>query len=455
MSNFGVTYLLKLNKGKNRLSIEDNIGEEVHIHFGEMRLMLRNAEFKHLAKNSLEYIAELTDIPIDDLRKIEPIFLLDLCRKGELPNLILKATEYVPVGELFCPVKSILGVWKYEPIYKSHFLKIINGSAESSPFDNEQINYVGKNNIDRCIDVLNECRNNKRICEEYPLYVTEKNIIRDGQHRAVALYHLYGHDFKVKIQRIEILDPLSKQSLIGRINNNTRCILKNIFFSAIKYKNKSRYSKKQISDYKSCVKKDVNINAFVELKKDVALRKLCFFIDGDFAMNKFPVLVKRKHSSNNDVFKLISDHGFFIKPGHILDEISFIYGLEEDFLVVDKSNNPVAFIQEKLSSYAMSVRSFMPYAPEIQRYFESFEEVPDSILYVLRLLKCMFDKDKNGFHEADMIYFESCKKILNDPFFRETGMFEKIFFGYTTRMLNMLDSGKYIDIIEDYRRFEY
>ena len=84
MSNFGVTYLLNKYKENNRLSIEDNIGEEIHIHFGNMRLMLSNQEFRELAEHSLEYISDITDIPVNVLEKLEPIFLFDLCRRGEL-----------------------------------------------------------------------------------------------------------------------------------------------------------------------------------------------------------------------------------------------------------------------------------------------------------------------------------------------------------------------------------
>lgn len=203
MSNFGVTYLLKTNVGRNRLSIEDNIGEELHIHFGMMRLNVRNSEFKALVKQALPLISEAADIPIAVLEKLEPIFLFDLCRKGELSSLRLGAEEHVEVGQLFCPVCNKNGIWRYRNIKHSSFLLLMKRRITSTPFDEAQINYYGTNNSRRTKKVLEECKADKNICERYPLFVTDNNVIRDGQHRAAAIYYLYGPHAKVKIQRIE------------------------------------------------------------------------------------------------------------------------------------------------------------------------------------------------------------------------------------------------------------
>ncbi|MCR4615890.1 MAG: hypothetical protein K5756_07055 [Clostridiales bacterium] len=138
-----------------------------------------------------------------------------------------------------------------------------------------------------------------------------------------------------------------------------------------------------------------------------------------------------------------------------MEGITFIYGLGEDHLIVDPDGNPVAFLQNKLSSYAMSVDSFMPYAPAVQKYLNSFEDIPETILYTLRLLKCMFDKKKKGFFEADIDYFEKHRWLLNDKFFSKDDLFKEVFFGYSERMLRILHEGNYGIIIDDYRKFEY
>lgn len=453
MSNFGVTYLLKIYKGNNRLSIEDNIGEELHIHFGEMRLMLKNLQFREFAENSMDYISDITGLSLDVLNRLDPIFLFDLCRRGELPSLTLQQEEYISVGELLCPVQNMFGVWKYKPINKSHFLKVMRKKTDHTPYDEDQINYLGRTNLSRCNNILEMCKKNRKICDDYPLYVTKRNVIRDGQHRAAALYYLYGYQHKVKVQRMETnkSDHLYYKDKIE--------ILKEIIHTYVnrirKYKKKIQVNKKELSEYRKCVKRCLNKTVFDELKIDNKLKKEVYFVDKEFALSGFPVLIKKKNANVASIKELLIKHNLRINKGHSLVGVSFIYGLGEDCLLVDDNNHPVAFLQDKLSSYAMSVNSFMPYAPEIQRYLNSYDDVPKAILYILRLLKCMFDKEKQGFYKEDIEYFDEHISILKEKFFTYNGLIEKVLFGYSDRMIELLQNREYEKIIEDYRRFEY
>lgn len=460
MSNFGVTYLLKKQKGSNRLSIEDNIGEELHIHFGNIRVMMKNEEYRQFASHALEYISDITEISVDDLSKLEPIFLFDLCRRGELSSLALYNEEYVSVGSLLCPVYNKFGVCKYKSINKSHFLKVINNTTKTTPFDLDQVNYIGKDNITRCFEVLEECRQDKCICDKYPLFVTSENIIRDGQHRAAALYYLYGPNYKVKVQRMETNKSFlqsSKQSLFKTMKYYSGRIIRitfGLFSKPLMYWDLSK-KKSELKKYNDSIEKTLNVSCFENLKKDIELKKNVFFVDSDYSLSGFPVIIRRFNSDFSVIKALLSQRGLLIKKGHCMEGKTFIYGLKEDYLIVDSNGNPVAYLQNKLSSYAMSVNSFMPYAPSVQKYLNTFEDVPETILYTLRLLKCMFDKKRNGFFESDIEYFESHKQLLDDGFFSKDGLIKEVLFGYTDRMLQLLHAGKYDDIIDDYRRFEY
>ena len=455
MSNFGVTYLLKLYKGNNRLSIEDNIGEELHIHFGEMRLMLHNKDFREFAAHSLEYISDATDIPVEVLNKLDPIFLLDLCRRAELPSLTLQNEEYVRLGSLKCPVKNRFGIWSFKPISKSHFIKVMQKKCVKTPFDRDQVNYMGKNNVDRCNEIMSICRENKHICEESPLYVTGKNIIRDGQHRAAALYLLYGPDIRVKIQRMETRSTEHLSFLGESLKSTCKELLVNAIHWTKKIRANNRYSKKDVKKYNRIITNKTNLNTFHNLQNDQNLANEVFFVGSDIALAKFPVLIRRADSKIETIKDILTERNLKVMNGHKLEGTTFIYGLGEDYLIVDSFEQPVAFIQDKLSSYAMSVNSFMPYAPEIQKYLNRFKEVPEEILYSLRLLKCMFDKKENGFKQQDVEYFDKHKYLLDNEYFTAKGLFSMILFGYTERMIKLLQTGGYEKIAEDYRKFEY
>lgn len=453
MSNFGVTYLLKINKGNKRLSIEDNIGEELHIHFGEMRLMLNNKEFKDFAYQALDYISDVTDIPMETIEKLDSIFLFDLCRKGELPSLKLHQIEYVPVGKLLCPVKNAFGVWKYKPIGKSHFIKVMKNKAYTTPFDRDQINYYGKTNSLRCEEVLKLCNDNKDICEISPLYVTQNNEIRDGQHRAAALFLLYGAEFKVRVQRMET--DRDSSSLKNRFKENVKVILYKIISVARVIETKKLSRKKDAYKYQKIIASKINKEAFDLLRNDNEFRSLLFCVEPDIALSRFPVFIRRKGTTYESIEELFKKKNYRMISGHKNAGITFIYGLGEDYLVIDKNNRPVAFLQDKISSYAMQVKSFMPYAPEIQKYLEEFDELPVCITYVLRLLKCMFDKDQQGFFEKDISFFEQKRDVLDTSFFEKNGLVEKVFFYYSDRLVELLRKGLYDKIIDDYRKFEY
>lgn len=453
MSNFGVTYLLKVYKGANRLSIEDNIGEEIHIHFGPMRLMLKNDAFCKLADNAIRLIADASGVSVDVLNKLDPIFLFDLCRRGELPSLVLKNEEYIEVGRLLCPVRNRFGISRYKTIEHSHFMEIIKGKTKISPFDQWQANYFSKSNYTRCQDVLELCKANANICEEHPLFVTEENHIRDGQHRAAALYYLYGKDFKVKIQRMSTIRPSeSNRSNLVTFMVWIRRRLKE-FLLSILHSGKKRERKMASKEYYDAISKPLNKDAFNELRKND--NKPFFCVDENVSISQFPVLIKRNGIDLSSVKAYLQSNGYQLIQGHQIEGISFIYGLKEDWLVVDKQNNPVAYLQDKISSYAMSVNSFMPYAPEIQRYLNQFKDMPETLVFTLRLLKCMFDKKNKGFFEEDVSYFSNHSELLDSEFFSKEGLFEKVFFGYTDRLIQLLQNGDYQVINDDYKRFRY
>ena len=457
MSNFGVTYLLNINKGHNRLSIEDNIGEEIHIHFGDMRLMLKNSDFKSFAEKCLDYICDVSGASKEVLSRLEPIFLFDLCKKGEIQTLKLFGEEYVSVGKLLCPVKTVFGNWKYRTIKHSHFLKVIKKKAKTTPYDAEQVNYINNDNFLRTLSVFEQCKIDKDICEKYPLFVTEENIIRDGQHRAAALYYLYGPNYKVKIQRMETFGGKSriKKPLSARIKGMVKAIAKTIIVLSKKLGNRKHFSKNELKKYKKALSKNINNELFSSMANNQALTKKMFFVKADYAIDTYPVIIRKTMVSRDEILKELKKNGLLVYKGHILEGCSFIYGLGKDYLVVDESGAPVAYLQDKVSSYAMSVNSFMPYAPEIQKYLDSFNKIPNTILFVLRLLKCMFDKKNKGFHKKDVEYFEENKQILDDEFFKPNGLIKKVFFGYTDRLLELLRSGSYELLIDDYRKFEY
>ena len=171
------------------------------------------------------------------------------------------------------------------------------------------------------------------------------------------------------------------------------------------------------------------------------------------------MVVLKNNVSFDDIKQHIKKLNLFTIEGNKCAGFSFIYGLKPDLLIVDKRYHPVAFLQHKLSAQSMSVKSYMPFAPEIQKYLLSKPKQPESINYIVRLLKCLFDRNSNGFSENDINYFNNKKTMLVEDEFFSSELFDKVFFGFSEKIKELLNASNTIDeynnIINIYKRFKY
>ena len=103
-----------------------------------------------------------------------------------------------------------------------------------------QFNYFGMNNEKRLNETLESIKENKYPFEDkYIVLFNGQNIIRDGQHRAAILAHLYGLDATIKVMRFNF----DGNSHFIKINeNNFKVSLK--WFARKVYRKIKRYIKK-------------------------------------------------------------------------------------------------------------------------------------------------------------------------------------------------------------------
>jgi hypothetical protein len=70
-----------------------------------------------------------------------------------------------------------------------------------------QFNYFGLNNKERLADLLNSLKSNGYPYQgKYIILFNGQNIVRDGQHRAAVLAHLYGIDMRIKVMMFHFND---------------------------------------------------------------------------------------------------------------------------------------------------------------------------------------------------------------------------------------------------------
>lgn len=240
MSNPGLIKLVSIFKKKghlNRLEVEDNIGESIHLHLNNIRIDFSVSEFLEFSNKCKDIHNEyLKKRNIDGL-KLDSSFVfkisehLNKIRKIENKKIRLKELQVIHIHE-----SRIFGsLYFIRSIKNSLIYKYLTKSSDKY-LSYKQDNFIGMTNYER----LRELKNNIELFgfkgKEKPIIIfNNQPYIRDGQHRACTLAALYGFDMLVDVQVIYFEDGVNslnpyydnlRQILISNIKRLFRLILK-------------------------------------------------------------------------------------------------------------------------------------------------------------------------------------------------------------------------------------
>ena len=224
-----------------RFVIEDNIGESMHLHIDNMRVDFTIKEFLEFSKMIRESLKELDFLGEYSLDNFDEHFLKG-CSEF-LPKLKKIEIEEIELSKLKCIVYSNyrydLKLMKLVSISDIPAYKYLQGDKKE--FKNyRQFNYFGTNNEKRLLEILESVeKNGYPYQDKYLVLFNGQNIIRDGQHRAAILAHLYGVDNKIKIMRF---DFDGDAHLMNLNKNNFKTSL--MWFARKVYRKLKRYVKK-------------------------------------------------------------------------------------------------------------------------------------------------------------------------------------------------------------------
>lgn len=192
MSNPGVVTLAEAVIGKTSLRIEDNIGEAIHIHYGNIRLDLCINEFINFANQIIKIAERMIDVEDFSYKKYDAIFLSQVERM--LLNLKKIEVTNVSVGELMtdtiCKKRR-----EFINIRESRVSKALDGDTEELE-QWKQINYFGENNADRLEHLQRDIKERGYHPDKDGTYIVVCDggrVIADGCHRASILLDIYGN----------------------------------------------------------------------------------------------------------------------------------------------------------------------------------------------------------------------------------------------------------------------
>jgi len=202
MINPGVISLASLKNTENvefpyRFEIEDNIGEAIHIHYKDIRLDLTVEEFRGLTDRLPDIINQIVSVDGFDCRDFDPVVLVGIA--GLLPGLQTVEIRQIYLEDILVDTFDASGQPIYASIAHSRVFKALNGLNKENDGHTVQLNHFHGGQGDKISNQERVMYNLEHIREYgYPvdgelIGVDEQNHIWDGQHRAAALYYLYGN----------------------------------------------------------------------------------------------------------------------------------------------------------------------------------------------------------------------------------------------------------------------
>lgn len=218
MSNPAV-YLLHQNKiHGNVLRIEDNLGEAVHIHYGDSRFSLTVQEFENMCEAVEKAAKELFELEGFDWEAIDKTSL-DwnwLCDYERIEKISMKQ---VRLGDLYTKRNIYRGEGFQRTIKLEDSLFVEELTYNKSDIDRyAEVNMGGQNSRERLRSMY------EKIMEaDYPfdgkyITVSSANNIFDGDHRAACLYIKHGADYEIPVIEIAFKGQESIESQLKSEN---------------------------------------------------------------------------------------------------------------------------------------------------------------------------------------------------------------------------------------------
>lgn len=480
MSNPAVMKLTSTRVCGRELKIEDNLGEAIHIHLGEIRVDLTVEEFKNLsdkAENVLDQMDSLIPSSKISWRDLNPIFLQNpkntdiLFRLNNVYITKIKLKDILVDSYIKLPFVGKLPV--YRSVRYSRIVKALNGIRKDND-DYIQLNELFMSNNERITDNLESIKKNGYPFNKNYIILNKQNMIIDGQHRAACLYHLHGSEYEIPVMKWEFDDPVyvyfppkrgvlevAFRAYASLVHREFLRLLK-VPLTIIRIVKGKKFGKKG-EPIKASIQKDTLPNDAVstlqELINILVNKNIDFIVlDNEFAQNdnKVTLSLLVDKASQLCLKKCMEENGFFGKFAFSTD-VEYLYSLERDLIYSNGIINIHVFYQ--LFCKSMFVNAMVPLEQFInqeawgtKQYNEHLKcfQVGLSVSIILSIVQSVFFEKR---------FSSECKvKIIQNLSLLESDLGKKllynIFYHFTDRLLVLFREQEFDTIIEEYTSFE-
>lgn len=462
MSNPAINILIDIFIANERLIIEDNLGEAIHIHYGNIRLSVSIKKFEEIV-NTISKSAKtiLDEVGLDFFSIDATAFLW-----GWTDSIMrIKKTDIkeVRLGDLlstrtYGAIFGLPGVQIPSPVSQSRIGKALNGDYKELERYTQQINYKGTDNIGRLNIIRQSLMDNGYPYKNQYIIVDQNYRIFDGDHRAGCLIKMYGENYKIPV----IVFNTGKEE--GKLSpEEIRRIEKN---------KKRDHNKKILAHLKNTIRKKLVIN---KKKKNVKPEKCIlpsweefeeylnreyvqyFIIEGILIEPEYREEIEKKVVVHPDSFSKVLtylDHVSKRIEKLNKEKIETIYSLERPRFF-HLSNSKIA-ICDKLYCKSFYWDVLLPLDHYLQEllwksvnYSEENIRKRTEVEYTSFIVQWIMGRWAIGKKEIE--YLDKNMKLLKE---RETfNCLEKEFFNFTEKLVEMLRNREYESILDEYVQY--
>ena len=196
MSNPAVFELAKADIAGQRICIEDNIGESIHLHIGLVRIDMTVKEFQNFAL-TLQKVFNVVTPDFFDVEKYDAYFVERIA--SEITNLSTIEQTFLSLAEIKFCYETDSGFITCKIVDSPAFKYYSGEKYDLDKFENN--GDIFQSNAERADKVFTAVKNN--VAKNFRICVDEKNRILDGYLTVAALAKIHGIDTKVAVNRFK------------------------------------------------------------------------------------------------------------------------------------------------------------------------------------------------------------------------------------------------------------
>lgn len=435
MSNPAVYVLGETQIRNVRVRIEDNLGESIHVHIGDFRITLSVKEFYAVVEQFQKAADELLafwgmKIDMFDYRAFDWDWF------GRYENMSKIEKVHVKISDLLTKGESAItpNIDVIIPVSESRQYRALCGD-DTQLCRYKEKNVYGQSNMERLSSVM-DC-----IKREYPyddkyIIVNQFNQIYDGDHRAACLLYLRGADASIPVIQITFDNELTIEE---QLNNQERLL--NDYLEKEKNRIKPVYNWSE----------DTNVLdlSFVEFRTEMESKGIDYYyldhfwsdVNGEIVADK--VVIVRPNSMIDFCHEMkISYYG-----KSIYRRFGFLYSMQRAVYI--ELNDIKVLVLDRLACKSKFENALMPLDKYLQIYADGFysTHLADTrMLFVYVIINAIING--NGFTNAGKTYIQDNVWYLKDE--DTMNLLEKVFFGYTEKLVEMLINQNYNGAYEGY-----